>query len=816
MTAFRAAFKAYRMHQVLILPRFARLTFALGLATAVFPVDAEYYFNPRFLSNDLAESVDLSAFTKGREAPPGTYRVDIYLNDEFMASRDITFIADDNNADLIPCLSTDLLVSLGIKKSALLDNKEHSADKHVPDNSACTPLQDRLADASSEFDVGQQHLSLSVPQIYVGRMARGYVSPDLWEEGINGNSINNRSNHNAGKSNYAYLNLQSGINIGSWRLRDNSTWSYNSGSSNSSDSNKWQHINTSAERDIIPLRSRLTVGDSYTDGDIFDSVNFRGLKINSTEAMLPDSQHGFAPVIHGIARGTAQVSVKQNGYDVYQTTVPPGPFTIDDINSAANGGDLQVTIKEADGSIQTLYVPYSSVPVLQRAGYTRYALAMGEYRSGNNLQSTPKFVQASLMHGLKGNWTPYGGMQIAEDYQAFNLGIGKDLGLFGAFSFDITQANTTLADDTRHSGQSVKSVYSKSFYQTGTNIQVAGYRYSTQGFYNLSDSAYSRMSGYTVKPPTGDTSEQTLFIDYFNLFYSKRGQEQISISQQLGNYGTTFFSASRQSYWNTSRSDQQISFGLNVPFGDITTSLNYSYSNNIWQNDRDHLLAFTLNVPFSHWMRTDSQSAFHNSNASYSMSNDLKGDMTNLSGVYGTLLPDNNLNYSVQVGNTHGSNTSSGTSGYSSLNISGRVLDYGCTVSSDSLNFTVDLQKNSARQFPTTGSTSPVVPFQITLSECSKGTTGVRVAFNGIEDAENNTLLKLDEGSNTASGLGIEILDGNMRPVKLNDLHAGMQWIPLVPEQNNILPYSARLKSTQKSVNPGLVSASATFTLEFQ
>lgn len=60
----------------------------------------------------------------------------------------------------------------------------------------------------------------------------------------------------------------------------------------------------------------------------FDSVNFRGLKINSTEAMLPDSQHGFAPVIHGIARGTAQVSVKQNGYDVYQTTVPPGPLLL--------------------------------------------------------------------------------------------------------------------------------------------------------------------------------------------------------------------------------------------------------------------------------------------------------------------------------------------------------------------------------------------------------------------------------------------------------------------------------------------------------
>lgn len=65
------------------------------------------------------------------------------------------------------------------KKIALLNNKKHSAKKHVPNNSACTPLQNRLANASTKFNVSQQHLSLSVPQIYVGRMARGYVSPNL-------------------------------------------------------------------------------------------------------------------------------------------------------------------------------------------------------------------------------------------------------------------------------------------------------------------------------------------------------------------------------------------------------------------------------------------------------------------------------------------------------------------------------------------------------------------------------------------------------------------------------------------------------------
>ncbi|MTD86078.1 fimbria/pilus outer membrane usher protein, partial [Escherichia coli] len=144
--------------------------------------------------------------------------------------------------------------------------------------------------------------------------------------------------------------------------------------------------------------------------------------------------------------------------------------------------------------------------------------------------------------------------------------------------------------------------------------------------------------------------------------------EEISISQDFVKYGTSFVRVSRISYWNSSRSVQEISSGLNVTFGDITTSMTSIYSNNLWQNDRDHLLASKLNVPFSPWMRTDNQSAFRNSNASYSMSNVLKGGMTNLSGFDGTLLPDINLNYSFQVGNIPGTNTYTDTSGYSSLN----------------------------------------------------------------------------------------------------------------------------------------------------
>ncbi|STV03295.1 outer membrane protein for export and assembly of type 1 fimbriae [Klebsiella pneumoniae] len=85
-------------------------------------------------------------------------------------------------------------------------------------------------------------------------------------------------------------------------------------------------------------------------------------------------------------------------------------------------------------------MPWSTVPVLQREGHTRFALTAGEYRSGNSQQETPDFFQGTAMHGLPAGWTLYGGTQLADRYRAFNLGVGKNMGYFGALSLDITQA----------------------------------------------------------------------------------------------------------------------------------------------------------------------------------------------------------------------------------------------------------------------------------------------------------------------------------------------------------------------------------------
>jgi len=657
---------SYRSHK--FKSRLALLPLALLSFSPTFPaMAAELYFNPRFLADDPASVADLSNFEKGQEVPPGSYRVDIYLNNGFMATKDVNFQPGENGYGLVPCLTGAQLTSMGINVPA--------PPTPLAAGESCIPLTEQIKDATTRFDVGRQHLYLTVPQAFMRNQARGYIPPEQWDNGIPAALLNynltgnNVHNSYGGTSNYAYLNLQSGLNLGAWRLRDNTTWSYSSG--NNLSENKWEHINTYLERDIISLRSRLTLGDGFTNGDIFDGLNFRGARIASDDNMLPDSQKGFAPVIHGIAKGTAQVSIKQNGYEIYQSTVPPGPFTINDLYAAGNSGDLQVTVKEADGSAQVFSVPYSSVPLLQREGHTTYSLTAGNYRSGNRQQDRPGFLEATLLQGLPAGWTAYGGTQLSDRYRAFNLGVGKNLGRLGAVSLDATHAEATLPDESEHQGQSVRFRYNKSLTDAGTNVQLMGYRYSTQGYYSFADTTYRRMSGYNVVTQDGVIQIEPKFTDYYNLSYSKRGLLQMSVTQQLGTSSTLYLTGSHQTYWGTNKTDQQLQVGLNAAVEDINWTLSYSLSRNAWQEGKDQSLALSVNIPFSHWLRSDTTSVWRNANASYSMSNDMKGEMTQLAGVNGTLLKDNNLSYSVQTGANSGTQTNNGGTGYAALNYRG-------------------------------------------------------------------------------------------------------------------------------------------------
>ncbi len=148
------------------------------------------------------------------------------------------------------------------------------------------------------------------------------------------------------------LDLAAGINFGSWHLRQRSSVEVSSDGTSS-----YQNIATYLAHDIPSIRSDLTVGDSFTDGAVFDSFGFRGVSLASDDQMLPDSQLEYAPVVHGIARTNARVVITQNGNTILETTVSPGAFEINDLYATGYGGDLHVTVYEADGTQDTLHGP---------------------------------------------------------------------------------------------------------------------------------------------------------------------------------------------------------------------------------------------------------------------------------------------------------------------------------------------------------------------------------------------------------------------------------------------------------------------------
>ncbi len=143
-------------------------------------------------------------------------------------------------------------------------------------------------------ELDAQRLKLTFPQAILKHEARGYIPPEEWDNGIPAILINYDFSGNSDRGDYAsdsyYLNLRSGLNLGAWRFRDYSTWSRSGNSPG-----KIAHVSSTLQRVIIPFKSELTLGDTRSSSDVFDSVSIRGAKLESDENMLPDSQSGFCP-----------------------------------------------------------------------------------------------------------------------------------------------------------------------------------------------------------------------------------------------------------------------------------------------------------------------------------------------------------------------------------------------------------------------------------------------------------------------------------------------------------------------------------------
>ncbi|EMJ2323483.1 fimbria/pilus outer membrane usher protein [Salmonella enterica] len=603
---------------------------ALFVSAALLPLTASarsYTFNAALIDGGKG-NVDVSLFNEGLQLP-GTYNVTITVNGNTVDSNvavPFHLAGDNGKRSLHPCLTTAQLTRYGVDISGY---PALSADAQCADPEV-------IPQATADFDFNRQHLSLVFPPQAMLPVLKGIAPESLWDDGIPalilGWDASTQHSEYRGPWSYRsdsnYIRLQPGLNLGPWRLRNASTWQ-----KSSSRPGEWQSAYIYAERGINRLKSRLTLGESYTTGNVLSSVPFRGVMLASDENMVPYDQREYAPVVRGIARTQARVEVKQNGYTLTSTTVPAGPFEINDLPSVGSNGDLQVTVVESDGSRQDFTVPYTVPAMALRRGYLKYSIAGGQYRSSQDNVKTAPVMSAELAYGLPWDLTAYGGVQTAEHYQAGAAGLGIMLGAWGAMSVDITQARSQRYAETWQSGQRWRLRYSKTL-ESGTSLNMASEEYASEGYSGLSE---------TLNTWCDSDNGCGRYHGYRSL--QQKNRTSVYLSQSLGRMGYLSLNGSRQTYHNDRSGNSSWGAGYSTSlWGRAYLSLNWSRNQRTdrhgWTTN-DSMTSLYLSLPLSGW------SSANPVYATYQMNSRAHGDASHELGMYGDTL-DRRLHWDVR------------------------------------------------------------------------------------------------------------------------------------------------------------------------
>ena len=527
------------------------------------PAEANTEFNTAVLDVNERSSIDLSHFSNDGYVLPGEYLLDIKINRATLNQRTISFLADpssENPSRL--CLPSDLINRMALKKEA-------SEKVTYWNNEKCADLS-ALTGASVSNKIGDGTLQISIPQAWMKYSDPDWTPPEQWDQGIPGlladynlsGQIGKRYGHGEAHSSYnsfsSYGTL--GANAGNWRLRaDYQAYSARNKLQNNSEF-AWNQIY--AFRTLPEQAARLAAGELYLDSDVFSSFRYTGVSLRSDERMLPPNLQGYAPEVRGVADSNAKVTILQEGRVLYETTVPAGPFVIQDLKSSVRG-QLDVRIEEENGKITTFQVNTASLPYLTRPGQIRYNTAMGLPSNRDHRIYGSGMAMGDFSWGLTNSWSLYGGTLLAGNYNALTTGVGVDLKALGAMSLDATQSLAKLPGRDREMGTSFKINYAKRFDTYNSQISFAGYRFSQRKYMDMSQYLAAR---YQSNDDYSRREKQAYTVSANKTFWANDPAKTF----------TAYLSYSHQQYWN-SGARERLDFSVSK-FFDVSSVKNVSVS----------------------------------------------------------------------------------------------------------------------------------------------------------------------------------------------------------------------------------------------
>lgn len=611
----------------------------------------------RFIHGIKQENIPL-IFNDDVQYPPGQYIVDVIFNHQ-RAGRQVLDISKEDTHEL--CLSESWIKTAGLPVNISALKK---ADGVWEPARQCLYIG-RYPAGSVKFNSGAQSLEFSVPQVALSSPENG----EDWDYGIPGFRLRysgNASKNQLSKAQY-YGNVDLIANIGRWVLTSSSTGFSGQG---------FQSTQTMLSTAMSSIRGNLELGKTQTRSTILPDFSFYGASVRSDSTMVPWSTRGYAPTISGVASSNARITVEQGGYTLSSQVVPPGAYSLNNIEPVSNG-DITVTVEEEDGSKTVRTYPVNTLPTLLRAGDFNYNLSVGKRDDDSQVKGF--FALGSLDYGFAPLTLSLATI-LHHQYQSAGVGITRDFGEAGA-----VEVSTNLARSVFDSHGGNQYFYG---YRDEENISSAG----NEGYSRYYNQYYRRAATRPVGPQTGisaavkyaksfgkDTSLQLLSWHYTGENYedfasfnpsgyysnSKRKERyEAVLTRNLADATNLSISSWTESYHGSAKNDTGINASLNTSINGIFMNVNGSYSSSQWYKN-DYSLSVSMSIPFSLF----GSGAYSSSSVSWSPRSGSRFS----SGL--SARPTENLNYNLSAGTDKYSQSVSASAGYSLP-----VLDAGASV----------------------------------------------------------------------------------------------------------------------------------------
>lgn len=402
-----------------------------------------------------------------------------------------------------------------------------------------------------------------------------------------------RNNYQGDREERYQGSFQLGFNIADWIIRSTQSVSDASDSSFTHDS-----LYTYAQRSFTDYGKLLQMGELNVMNTRFSIPTLHGLQ------WVPDTSltagRGSGIDVTGIAHtNQAQVDVSQGGVLVYSTLVPAGPFTLPDIPVISGNTDLDVTVKENDGSQYHTVVSASTFRGSQLNQANGFSLAAGRVTQMNSRYDDPWVVTLSQGWSLDPRVNTSGGMLVADNHYYGFSGTVNALP-FQRFSTSLGYLGSI---DNRSKTDGQKITFDAS-YGLPYNLDISlGESYATHDYRELAD-VYSDPDDFALMK-----YESTIGLSWSQ--------------ETLGGFSLNYY---RGQAWDSDDNSSTLSTSWYKSIGRVVLNVNWQTNiNHGSDNNNDKMLYVSLSVPLgdvstTQWMRNRKHDTTWGSRVSGSLS----------------------------------------------------------------------------------------------------------------------------------------------------------------------------------------------------